>query len=72
MKWLVPQMGGMGIVYLCHDRQEDRPVALKTFKPEYLPDRATGDRILREGDTWTGWQSRRATAAPPKWPGLTR
>jgi serine/threonine protein kinase len=45
-------MGGMGIVYLCHDHEEDRPVALKTFKPEYLPDRATRDRFLREGDTW--------------------
>ena len=34
-----PLMGGMGIVYLCFDHQEQRPVALKTFKPEYLPDR---------------------------------
>ena len=50
----MPLMGGMGIVYLCHDREEDRPVALKTFKPEYLPDRATRDRLLREADTWAG------------------
>jgi len=47
-----PMMGGMGIVYICLDRQEDRPVALKTFKPEYLPDRATRDRFLREGTHW--------------------
>jgi len=47
-----PLMGGMGIVYLCLDRREDRPVALKTFRPEYLPDRAARDRFLREGTTW--------------------
>ena len=47
-----PLIGGMGIVYLCIDRQEDRPVALKTFKPEYLPDRAARDRFLREGTAW--------------------
>ena len=47
-----PLMGGMGIVYLCLDLQEDRPVALKTFKPEYLPDRAARDRFLREGTHW--------------------
>jgi hypothetical protein len=35
----------VGIVYLCHDRQEDRPVALKTFKSEYLPNYAArGER----------------------------
>ena len=42
-----PLMGGMGIVYLCFDHQEQRPVALKTFRPEYLPDRAARDRLLR-------------------------
>ena len=47
-----PLMGGMGIVYICNDLQEDRPVALKTFKPEYLPDRAARDRFLREGTAW--------------------
>ena len=46
-------MGGMGIVYLCLDHGNDkRPVALKTFRPEYLPDRAARDRFLREGTTW--------------------
>ena len=33
-----PMMGGMGVVYLCHDLEKDRPVALKTFKPQFLPD----------------------------------
>jgi len=47
-----PLMGGMGIVYLCLDHQEDRPVALKTFRPELLPDRAARDRFLREGTAW--------------------
>jgi len=44
-----PLLGGMGIVYLCFDHQEQRAVALKTFKPEYLPDRAARDRFLQEG-----------------------
>ena len=45
--------GGMGIVYFCVDLQDDdRPVALKTFKPEYLPNRPARDRFLREGTTW--------------------
>ena len=47
-----PLVGGMGIVYLCFDHQEQRPVALKTFRPEFLPDRAARDRFLEEGNTW--------------------
>jgi serine/threonine protein kinase/uncharacterized glyoxalase superfamily protein PhnB len=47
-----PLLGGMGIVYLCLDHQEQRPVALKTFRPEFLPDRAARDRFLQEGETW--------------------
>jgi len=47
-----PLVGGMGIVYVCRDLEQDRPVALKTFKPEYLPDRAARDRFLREGTHW--------------------
>ena len=47
-----PLMGGMGIVYLCLDHQEQRPIALKTFRPELLPDRAARDRFLREGTAW--------------------
>src|SRR5512136_910602 len=47
-----PLVGGMGVVYICFDHQEQRPVALKTFKPEYLPDRAARDRFLREGTAW--------------------
>ncbi len=47
-----PMLGGMGVVYACHDLENDRAVALKTFKPEYLPDRAARDRFLREGTAW--------------------
>ena len=47
-----PLLGGMGVVYLCYDHEAQRPVALKTFKPQYLPDRDARDRFLREGTTW--------------------
>ncbi|MEW6663590.1 MAG: serine/threonine-protein kinase [Thermodesulfobacteriota bacterium] len=47
-----PLMGGMGIIYMCFDRLGNIPVALKTFRPEYLPDREARDRFLREGATW--------------------
>lgn len=32
-------------------------MALKTFRRGFLPDRATQDRFLREGNTWInlGW-----------------
>ena len=46
-------MSGMGLVYLCADQGADgRPVALKTFQPQFLPDRAARDRFLQEGTTW--------------------
>lgn len=44
--------GGMGIVYLCRDHQSNLPVALKTFKPEYLSHRLARDLFLREGTMW--------------------
>jgi tetratricopeptide (TPR) repeat protein len=49
----LPMMGGMGVVYFALDHSNDgRPVALKTFRPELLPDRAARDRFLREGTAW--------------------
>jgi tetratricopeptide (TPR) repeat protein len=49
----LPMMGGMGVVYFALNHGNDgRPVALKTFRPELLPDRAARDRFLREGTTW--------------------
>lgn len=48
-----PMMGGMGVVYFALDHGNNgKPVALKTFKPEFLPDREARDRFLREGTTW--------------------
>jgi serine/threonine protein kinase len=46
------RVGGMGLVYICHDRKEDIPVALKFFKPEYLANHAAVDRFLFEGNAW--------------------
>ncbi len=43
----------MGLVHLCIDHKDSvSPVALKTFKPKFLSDRATRDRFLREGTIW--------------------
>jgi serine/threonine protein kinase len=42
----------MSLVYLCLDLEEDRPMALKTFRPEFLPDRDARDRFLSEGSHW--------------------
>jgi serine/threonine protein kinase len=48
-----PMMGGMGVVYFALDHGNDgHPVAIKTFRPELLPDRAARDRFLREGTAW--------------------
>lgn len=44
--------GGMGLVFLAIDRQDNRPVALKTFKPDYLSNRKARDRFLQEAQTW--------------------
>lgn len=44
--------GGMGLVYFCRDQVTNELVGLKTFKPEYLPNRAARDLFLREGTTW--------------------
>ncbi|MEZ4512301.1 MAG: tetratricopeptide repeat protein [Chloroflexota bacterium] len=44
--------GGMGLVYFCRDVVTNELVGLKTFKPEYLPNRAARDLFLREGTTW--------------------
>lgn len=44
--------GGMGLVHLCRDHVEGRPVALKTFKPEFLSHVGARDLFLREGTMW--------------------
>ncbi len=40
--------GGMGAVYLVHDRELDRDVALKVIRPEFAEDAATLERFKRE------------------------
>jgi serine/threonine protein kinase len=45
--------GGMGDVHFCLDTEADHaPIALKTFKAEFLSDRTTRDRFLREATIW--------------------
>jgi serine/threonine-protein kinase len=44
--------GGMGLVHLCRDHIDNRPVALKTFKPEFLSHVGARDLFLREGTMW--------------------
>ncbi len=47
--------GGMAVVYFCADHAwQQRPLALKTFKPKYLSSRKARDRFLREGTIWVG------------------
>ena len=48
-----PMKGAMGMVYFCIDHgNADRPVALKTFLPKFLPDRKARALFLREGTAW--------------------
>jgi len=45
-------VGGFGVVGLCHDLQQQRLVALKTFQSKYLSDRASRELFLRESGIW--------------------
>jgi serine/threonine protein kinase len=42
----------MGVVVFCHDRSENRSVALKTFKSDYLNQRGSRMRFLEEATNW--------------------
>ncbi|MEM7195580.1 MAG: protein kinase [Pseudomonadota bacterium] len=44
--------GGMGMVIFCVEESSGRPVALKTFKPEYLGNRNARLRFLGEAINW--------------------
>jgi serine/threonine protein kinase len=48
------RMGGMGIVYYCIDKQENMPVALKTYQDKYLDDFAARDAFINECQIWIG------------------
>ncbi len=47
-----PLQGAFGTVYFCIDLKNNRPVALKTFKSEFLSDRTVRDLFLRECTAW--------------------
>lgn len=42
----------MGVVHLCADLAERRPVALKTFRPELLSDVEAREQFLAEASVW--------------------
>lgn len=45
--------GGMGSVHFCFDKQQDDlPVAIKTIKPDFLPDPSARSKFLREANIW--------------------
>jgi serine/threonine protein kinase len=46
------RVGKMGFVYVCRDKQTGQLVALKFFKPQYLPDLNARTRFLDEGNAW--------------------
>jgi serine/threonine protein kinase len=48
-----PGKSGMGIVYVCYDREAKLPVALKTLQDRLLSSKAAVDRFKWEAETWT-------------------
>ncbi len=44
--------GGMGIIFLCYDHQDNAPVALKTFQNKYLMDNRSIERFVNEASAW--------------------
>lgn len=44
--------GGMGIVFLCYDQQDNMPVALKTFQDQFLMDNRSIERFINEASAW--------------------
>jgi serine/threonine protein kinase len=47
-----PGRSGMGIVYICHDHEFKKPMALKTFQDRFLSDQAVMDRFKWEAEAW--------------------
>ena len=46
------KQGGFGIVYLCYDHQNEKPIAIKTFQSKYLNSRKSRDDFTKEALTW--------------------
>lgn len=44
--------GGMGVVYLCYDRETHEPVALKSFQSKFLENQRAVLRFEQEALTW--------------------
>ena len=44
--------GGMGRVYLVLDKEEEMPLAIKTFKDKYLESKEAIERFKREAEVW--------------------
>lgn len=44
--------GGLGVVIFCHDQIDDRPVVLKTYRPEKITNRNARIRFLEEATNW--------------------
>lgn len=46
------KQGGFGIVYLCYDHQNEKPIAIKTFQSKYLNSQKSMDDFTKEALTW--------------------
>jgi serine/threonine protein kinase len=44
--------GGMGVVFLCYDHENEEAVAIKTFQDKYLLDTSSIKRFIAESYTW--------------------
>ena len=44
--------GGMGVVFICHDHENDKTVAIKTYRDIFLNDNISVERFLAEAETW--------------------
>lgn len=47
-----PLAGGMGVVYICFDKKEQRPVAIKEIRPDYLHGHEIRAKFINEANTW--------------------
>src|SRR5512136_689560 len=47
-----PGKSGMGIVYLAYDREQDAPIAIKTFQDKYLQSPQAVERFKKEAEVW--------------------